>query len=160
MSCEPLGIFDELQARRKTFARFLPPDQRPAREDPPPLPPPPPPPTVEQIVARTLSGKALARAVDIIQGACTVFSVDAADVMSAGTLRRGSQTRQAAMSLMAKLLKLSEPTIGAVFSRDHSTVNHAKLKVRQLRGKDKGFRQRHDYLAQLLREKWAVARHG
>lgn len=97
------------------------------------------------------------KARDIIHVACTVFAVDVESVLSVERSRKYARPRQAAMSLMAKLLKLSQPAIGRIFTRDHSTVTYAVThKVPELLATERGFRVRYAYATRKIRRLWGA----
>ncbi len=101
-------------------------------------------------------GEVSQKAKDIITVCCTVWQVSVDGVLSADRSRVYVRPRQAAMAMMATHLKLSQPAIGKIFKRDHSTVTHAAThKVPELLARDRGFRVRYAYAVRLLRKMWA-----
>lgn len=98
-----------------------------------------------------------AKAHDIIRIVCEVFHTKQVDVLSPTHARNFARPRQAAMFLMSRMLRLSEPSIGRVVGRDHSTVSYAlRRKVPALLETDKGFASRFHHAQQKLRALWAV----
>lgn len=97
------------------------------------------------------------KARDVIRVFSEVYGVDATSVLTPARSRKFARPRQSAMYAMAKHLKLSQPTIGKIFSRDASTVTYAiSRKVPVLLVEDLGFASRYYYGMQKLRSLWAV----
>jgi len=67
---------------------------------------------------------------------CTHFKVTSEDIRSTKRSNDIAYPRQIAMYLCHELTEVSWPTIGGVFSRDHSTVIHAHKKIQNLSASD------------------------
>jgi len=97
------------------------------------------------------------KARDIIHVCCRIWRVNVDLLLSPLQSRQYARPRQAAMSMMAKQLRLSQKAIGRIFSRDHTTVMHAATHlVPRLLLEDRGFRVRYEYAGRELRKLWAV----
>ncbi|MEA3451807.1 MAG: chromosomal replication initiator protein DnaA, partial [Bacteroidota bacterium] len=87
----------------------------------------------------------------IIQIVGDYFNISVKAIKAKTRKREVVQARQLAMHFSKKYTKKSLTTIGAEFSRDHSTVVHANKTVKNLIDTDKSFRQFYDEIERLLK---------
>lgn len=97
-----------------------------------------------------------AKARDVITVFAEVFQVEVEGILSRRLSKKYARPRQAAMYLMAKHLRLSQTTIGAILQRDHTTVTSANILVTRLLVEDLGFRCRYEYATDRLRQLWSM----
>ncbi len=87
----------------------------------------------------------------IIKTIADYFNIPEKAIKAKTRKREVVQARQLAMHFAKKYTKKSLSTIGAEFSRDHSTVVHANKTVKNLIETDKSFRQYYEDIDRLLR---------
>ncbi len=93
---------------------------------------------------------------DVVETACEVFDVDPWEMMSADRHQRISRARHTAFSILKKVLRLSLPSIGRVFKRDHTSCLSGFRRSAFLRTTNAHYRHQYRTVMRRLREKWAV----
>jgi hypothetical protein len=96
------------------------------------------------------------RIADVVSAAAEVFGVSVDDLLSPSRKRSVAYPRFAAFHILHKVIRLSLPTIGKTFKRDHTTILSGVRKAAILRRKDPAFAGRSRLLAAELRRLWRV----
>lgn len=96
------------------------------------------------------------RIADVLAVVADVFGVSIAELLGPRRPRYLAYPRFAAMHILHKVVRLSLPTVGVTFKRDHTSCLHGVRKAALLRRNDPGFAGRSRLLARELRRLWRV----
>lgn len=96
------------------------------------------------------------RVPDVLAVTAEVFGVTVPAMLSPLRIQRLAYPRFAAMHFMHTVLRLSLPSIGKVFKRDHTTILSGVRRAAHLRCDDISFAGHSRLLARELRRKWSV----
>lgn len=115
------------------------------QDEPRPLPPPKPSPVPFRVPPRVK---------DILRACADAFDVGPGEMMDASRSRRLAYPRFAAMRIMRVALNLSQPQVGRIFERDHTTACNGFRRSTELRANDPNWRHRYTKALLALRRKW------
>ncbi len=104
---------------------------------------------VEAVIRERLGDQAYGQTTiqDIINRACTIFSVSEEEIVGKSRRKNIAEARQVVAYLARKTLDMPLNSIGLhLGGRDHTTIMHAEKKVEELLKKDKRFKRRVDII--------------